>query len=245
MSTDAAVSLATQLGRELPAPDIRLLAAAVRDGLVSLNQLRAETAGAGVRQACGQLLAASLDRDAAHVVAGVLLGSLEPDPRRPHLDVVWTGPDSGAHTSRLTSTVLVDLIDQATSTVLLVGYAVHSPPTVTAALRRAYTRGVAITLLLERTIDNPKYTGHGGAFAGIPARRLCWPTPPRPAGASLHAKILVIDDNAALIGSANLTGAALESNLECGLLVCSSPTAHRITDHIERLLNRGDLRQLL
>ncbi|WP_425454039.1 phospholipase D-like domain-containing protein [Nocardioides immobilis] len=35
----------------------------------------------------------------------------------------------------------------------------------------------------------------------------------------MHAKVLVVDRRTALVGSANLTGHALERNLECGLLV--------------------------
>ncbi len=35
----------------------------------------------------------------------------------------------------------------------------------------------------------------------------------------MHAKVLVVDGRTALVGSANVTGSAMERNLECGLLV--------------------------
>lgn len=54
------------------------------------------------------------------LVAGALLGTLEPDPKASSVTPVWTGPVTAAAT-RLTSAVVVDLIGQATEHVLLVG----------------------------------------------------------------------------------------------------------------------------
>jgi len=55
-------------------------------------------------------------------------------------------------------------------------------------------------------------------------------------GASLHAKLLVIDYTSALVGSANITGAALGKNLECGLLVRGGGTARSLCQHVASLL---------
>ncbi len=72
-------------------------------------------------------------------------------------------------------------------------------------------------------------------FPGLDAVRLCWPAGVRPPGASLHAKLLVIDDYSALIGSANITGAALGKNLECGLLVRGGDAARSLRQHVASL----------
>ncbi len=147
------------------------------------------------------------------------------------METVWTGPPSGNHTTRLTSAVLVDLIGSATASVLLVGFAVHTEPSVTTALTQARARGVEIRLVLERTADNPGYnTSYPTPFPGVDAERLCWPSPPRPDGAALHAKVLVIDDSA-----------ALGKNLECGLLVRGGPVPHNIRSHVQGLVDRGEL----
>lgn len=241
MSTTA-VHLAVGIGHWLPAPDVRTLAAAVQKGPCALQAMRATAAGASVRDACHQLLAAELSPEDRHLVAGALLGTLESDPRAGVLDVVWTGPGSGVATSRLTSAVVVDLIDQAKTDVLLVGYAVHTEPTVHVALEQAHGRGVAITLLLERHADNPAFSGAGDPFPGLAATRLSWLASVRPAGASLHAKVLVVDGTAALIGSANVTSAALERNLECGLLVSGGPEPAAVRSHIRSLVELGVLR---
>lgn len=242
--SDRAVGLAVELSRELPPPDVRALANAVRAGPKALKAARAQAAGVPVRAACQQLIDADLSADDRHLVAGALLGALQPDPRNSALDVVWTGPESKVATGRLTSAVVVELIDRARTDVLLIGYAVHTEPSVGGALDQAQQRGVGITLLLERHADNPKYTGTGNPFPGLSATRLAWPATARPAGASLHAKVLVVDESAALISSANVTGAALEWNLECGLLVQGGAVPAAVVGHIRSLVELGVLRAL-
>lgn len=238
------IDLATALGRDLPARDVRRLAEALRSGPGALRQVAAAAAGAAVRAAYRRVVDQRLSDADRQFLAGALLGHLEPRAATGRIDVVWTGPDSGAAAGRLTSAVVVDLIDRAVSNVLLVGYAVHTEPTVAAALRQAAARAVTITLLVERATDNPRFTGAGTAFPGIDAIRLHWPREERPAGASLHAKILVIDSDIALVGSANITGAALGHNLECGLLVTGGPVPAEVREHVELLLNRGVLTEL-
>lgn len=237
-----AVRMAVRLSRELPAADVRVLADALRIGPQGLSALHTAAAGVRLRAACTELLATQLAPEERHLVAGALLGALESDPRVGSLDVVWTGPASQVATSRLTSSVVVELIDEARIDLLLVGYAVHTEQSVAAALGRAQKREVMITLLLERHVDNPGFSAVAVPFPGLPALRLAWPAPARPAGASLHAKVLVVDGTAALIGSANVTGAALERNLECGLLVRGGSRPAAVRAHVHSLVDLDVLR---
>lgn len=235
--------LAVQLSRELPSTDIRAIAGALREGPGALHGMLAEAAGVAVRAACRALIAAQLSADDRHLAAGALLGALEPNSRTGALDVVWTGPDSDVATNRLTSAVVVDLIEQSQTDVLLVGYAVHNEASVAAALQWAVERGVHITLLLERTTDNPGFTGLRDVFPGLPATRLCWPASARPPGASLHAKVLVVDGTA-VIGSANVTSAALGRNLERGLLIRGGLEPASVREHVRSLLELGVLHRM-
>lgn len=187
MSSEA-VRLAVEISRALPASDVRVLARAVQQGTTALQAVHAEAAGVAVRAACQRIQTADLSGDERHLVAGALLGALEPDSRVGVVDVVWSGPASSVTTGRLTSAVVVDLIDQALVDVLLVGYAVHTEPTVAAALERAQQRSVAISLLLERHADNPDYKGTGDAFPHLEATRLTWPASARATGASCTRK---------------------------------------------------------
>lgn len=91
---------------------------------------------------------------------------------------MWTGPDSDVRTSRLTSAVVVDLVESAGEEILLVSYATQSEPAVAAAARSAAERGIEVTHFLERVEDNPAYRGAGTVFAGVRA---------------MHAKVLVVD----------------------------------------------------
>ena len=65
-----------------------------------------------------------------------------------------------------------------------------------------------------------------------------------PAGV-LHAKVVVIDDEAVFVTSANLTEAALDRNIEVGLLVRDRALAASMSSHFQVLIDRGLLRPLL
>ena len=72
---------------------------------------------------------------------------------RSAIDVVWTGPPSQVTSSRLTSSVVIDLIDSARAEILLVSFANYPPAALREALERAVERGVFVTVLLERHED--------------------------------------------------------------------------------------------
>jgi phosphatidylserine/phosphatidylglycerophosphate/cardiolipin synthase-like enzyme len=55
----------------------------------------------------------------------------------------------------------------------------------------------------------------------------------------LHAKAIVIDDEVALVTSANLTEAALDRNIELGLLVRDRALAASVSTHFRTLIDRG------
>ena len=237
------VALVCELAEELPPRDALRLAAALRSGVHAARVLRQQVAAPTLRAAITRVLAAAPDLTFA---AGALSGAVAAVQRSrgQQLDVVWTGPASSVDSARLTPAVVSELLAEATTDVLLVGHAVQEGAGVTCGLLAAAERGVRITLLLERREDNAAFDQRGDPLRSIPARRLCWPADHRERSASLHAKVLVIDRRAALIGSANLTGAAMTRNLECGLLLRGGPHPARLCDHVEALLEQGVLRNL-
>jgi phosphatidylserine/phosphatidylglycerophosphate/cardiolipin synthase-like enzyme len=239
---DASVAIA--LARSLPRVDVDRLAASLLDRPMALAELEARSGSAAVRDACRQLRAAITRGSDARVMAGALTGAaaaIDDARNNPRIDVVWTGPGSEVTTSRLTSEAIATMLDAARSEILLIGYAVHDQPRVAAALQDAAARGVGITLLLERHEDNSGYSSPHSPFGEVPATRLAWPRQHRPLGAALHAKVLVVDRTSALVGSANITGRALESNLECGILIRGGSEPAAICDHIASLRLRGTL----
>jgi phosphatidylserine/phosphatidylglycerophosphate/cardiolipin synthase-like enzyme len=229
---------------QLPERDMAALAAALTSSHDGLSRLRARASSAILRTACDTMQSA-VAATSASFAAGMLMGILRArQPQRSAVDVVWSGPSSSVTTSRLTSAVVVDLVDEAVAEVLLASYAMHSEPALAAALSRAVQRGVRITFVAERAADNPSFHGPRVAFAHVPARRLRWPADRRPAGACLHAKILVVDRIVALVGSANVTTSAMERNLECGVLVRDRIVAADIARHVDELVRAGELMPL-
>ena len=234
---------ASQVAERLPASDVRRLARAAGGGPNAVRRLRAHTAAPILRDACDQLLARTSGEDP--YLAGLLAGAARAvDRARRHqsIDVVWTGPDSGITTSRLTAATVTELISEACTEILLVSYATRTEPAIHAALADAASRGVEITLLAENPADNPAYTATGVPFPELAAIRLRWPASKRPPGAALHAKIIVVDDRIALVTSANLTSRAMETNLECGILIRGGPQPRAIRNHITGLQAHGYLR---
>ena len=243
MNNDVGV-VAARLADRLPPDDVRRLAEATLDGPVGLALAR-QRAATGVLRGAVDEASQLLDQGAApQLVAGALLGAscgVTQERGRQHVDVVWTGPHSSVSTSRLTSAVVVDLIDSSREELLLVSFATQPEPAISSALTAAVDRAVTITLLLERASDNPGYRGHLDPFPTLPVRRLSWPLNARPSGASMHAKVIVVDNAAALVGSANVTGHAMAKNLECGVLIRGGRAPAQIRAHVASLVERGDL----
>lgn len=244
--SDEPESWACGLAGQLPAGDIRRLARAAETGEAGVRRLRSTTGSTVVRAACDEL-ADWLGRAEPLYLSGLLTGAataVAAARKERSVTVVWTGPESGVTSSRFTSATVTDLINEARSSILLVSYATAPEPSLAAALADAVARGVQVTLLAERHEDNPAYNGADTPFPGLEALRLHWPEAYRPAGAALHAKVIVVDESAALVGSANLTGRAMETNLECGILLRGGDEPKAIRDHVMGLYSDAVLRQV-
>jgi len=237
---------ACHIAERLPGTDIRRLADAAAKGQTEVRALRASAASPALRQACDHLIRHLLCAEPAFL-AGLLIGAAKAvvqTRRSQSVSVVWTGPASHVTNSRLTAATVVDLIARARSTILLVSFATRTEQAISAALQAAAGRGVEIILLAERHADNPSYSATDTPFPGLTALRLYWPAANREPGAALHAKIVVVDNEIALVGSANLTNRAMETNLECGVLIRGGPQPQAIRDHITDLYATGRLHRL-
>jgi phosphatidylserine/phosphatidylglycerophosphate/cardiolipin synthase-like enzyme len=73
-------------------------------------------------------------------------------------------------------------------------------------------------------------------------RRQTCHTPP--SGGVLHAKAVVVDDEAVFVTSANLTGAALDRNIELGVLIRDRAVALTICGYFRSLIDRDLLKPL-
>lgn len=161
------------------------------------------------------------------------------------VELVWTGPNTGLIPTRRTEQVILEVIDSAKADLFLVSYVFYKASSIVDALKRAVGRGVRVKILLESSADE------GGAVKGDSAKALSEAVPDAAIyswaasegkrdgaalSASVHAKCVVADRKLAFVTSANLTSAALERNMELGLLICGDDVPYRLHAHLEALV---------
>lgn len=175
--------------------------------------------------------------------------------RENRLSLVWTGPPTDEIALRSTRAVLHDLVAGATESLILVSYASYGVAELAEDLREAAERGVHITLILESDEDGAAHHGpiRPGKLKLAPALAALgdkihlyrWPANQRAATAtptaSLHAKCVIADARRALVTSANLTDAAINDNMELGVLIESSTAATKLLGHFHQLIAEGVL----
>lgn len=168
---------------------------------------------------------------------------------REQVDIVWTGPTTAAVALRRTRSVLFELVRGAKARLLLVSYAAFRQDDLVEELRAAAARGVQIRLVLESAASSRgRLDGDAAdafrALAGV-AEVLEWPAELRGDGKTagvLHAKVVVADAQIALVSSANLTAAALDHNMELGLVVAGGDIPRRLDEHFAELRSKRILR---
>jgi phosphatidylserine/phosphatidylglycerophosphate/cardiolipin synthase-like enzyme len=166
--------------------------------------------------------------------------------QRQSLEIVWTGPASKESTFRRTDQALLEMIQQATTSIIIVTFAAYKVPNIAAALVAAMGRGVHVTLILESMEESDgKVTV--SAIKGLGKELACaaavyvWPLENRGTDSegkhgSLHVKCAVADANMALISSANLTDYAMNLNMELGLLVKGGDVPRDLEAHLRALI---------
>ncbi|WP_328728729.1 DISARM system phospholipase D-like protein DrmC [Streptomyces griseoaurantiacus] len=144
---------------------------------------------------------------------------------------VVTGPLSPATPARLTSSVVLDVVRSAKSSLLLCSFAAHGVDSLMTEVAAAVRRGVQVDLLLEET------TRAAAAFSGLPPEIRIWHR--TAATGVLHAKLIAADRHTAFLGSANLTDRALKENIELGVIIRDTAEVAPLVDHFQWLIAPG------
>ena len=172
----------------------------------------------------------------------------------PSPDLVWSGPEVPGLPARDTRRVYEELFDGAKRSVWVSTYAYFDGPQAFAHLaqRLDSSPDLRVTILL-----NIQRTRGDTTAADQLVRRFTdqfwgtdWPGSSKPAvyydprsldpsGPSgvLHAKAVVVDDEAVFITSANFTEAALDRNIELGVLIRHRVLATSVANHFQALID--------
>lgn len=239
-------------------PDLRHLAALLSSGELSAPFNTFALASAGVPPRCCDAVGAvlrGLDATAARSLLAVVIAERHHRPP-PRLDLVWTGPEAKGSSARDTRIVVRQLFENATSSVILGGFAFDHGRELFEPLHARMLQNVAVDIFLD--IEQPKrdatLTGPAHAASqieGFLARN--WPFG-RPVPCiyydprtticgspyvSLHAKCVVVDDAIAFVTSANFTSRGQMRNIEVGVLIEDPEFAEKLAGHWRGLAARS------
>lgn len=156
------------------------------------------------------------------------------------IELVWTGPSSKLIATRKTEQALLQVIDAAASRLFITSFVAYDVASIIKALKRAIERGVHVSMLLEAS----ELHGGGVSIDALAKMKSVLPTAKLFswvdkgegfAGGKVHAKVAVADENLCFISSANLTGHAMEKNMEAGVLIRGGAIPRNLQKHLEAL----------
>ena len=187
-------------------------------------------------------------RDVAFALRGASATARTGDSRG-STELAWTGPTTGQVPTRHTEQALCEVIDSAKRRLFIVSFVAYRVDSVERALLEAVRRQVGISILLEPSEE------HGGSLSHDSVKSLGSISPSvhfyewqhdqsEHEGSSsgvVHAKCAVADETIAFITSANLTTAAMERNMELGVVVKGGELPRALHQHLEALIETGVL----
>lgn len=160
------------------------------------------------------------------------------------VQLVWTGPSTELVAMRKTEQVLLEIVGATRERIFLTSFVAYQIESVVDAMSRAIDRGVDVSILLESSEQ------HGGDLSldsidvmrsALPGAKLYyWKNKSEEfVGGRVHAKVVVADASVCFVSSANLTGHAMDKNMEAGVLVRGADVPDRLHRHLEALVTKG------
>lgn len=164
------------------------------------------------------------------------------------IDILWTGPKSTSVPVRRMEQAFCELVESAKCSLFIVSFVAYKAENVYNAIRAAIDRGVTVSFLTEACKD------HGGSLEVDPVEELKKYFPEavfyrlinqESKGYSVvHAKCAIADECMALITSANLTSAAMDNNMELGVLLRGEKVASRLASHFAALVTENIIKRV-
>ncbi len=251
---------------DLPAHQRTRLVAALESGLLAAPFTRAS-----LSSALGSLVRGEDILEALHGLERLGLAGpasaawirtlAEREERRPKPDLVWSGPEVPGLHARNTRRVYEELLGSAERSLWASTYAFFDGPKAFEILANRMDRQstLSVTLLLNLQRRKGDTTTPEALIRRFAERfwKNDWPGTARPRvffdpraldpegpGGVLHAKAVVADEEAVFLTSANLTEAALDRNIELGLLLRDRALAASVLKHFQTLIDHHLLHPL-
>jgi cardiolipin synthase A/B len=163
-------------------------------------------------------------------------------------ELVWTGPKTSVIPARSTEQVVLQVVGAARERLFITSFNFSNASSVVAALNAAHQRAVEINILLELAQKDGGTLGSDSLAAmraAVPAARLFYwdPLDRGPGWSCSHAKCTVADNRIAFITSANLSDAAMERNMELGVLFRHGRIPDCLHSHLEALVENKIIRE--
>lgn len=160
------------------------------------------------------------------------------------IELVWTGPSSELVATRKTEQALLEVIASAQRELFLTSFVAYKVDSVLVALREVLERGIVVSMLLESS------DRHGGGVSvdaiaqmreSLPKTKIYYWSKKEGnfAGGKVHAKVAVADSEICFVSSANLTGYAMEKNMETGILIRGGDIPDRLHRHLKAMVTTG------
>ncbi len=157
-------------------------------------------------------------------------------------ELVWTGPTTPVVAARRTEQALLQVINAAKDTLFITSFVAYDVSSIVKALNAALSRGVAVSMLLESS------QSHGGSInidvigkmrSLVPQAKLyAWIDKEHEFfDGRVHAKVAVADAYTCFITSANLTGYAMEKNMEAGVLISGGRIPVQLDEQLRSLID--------
>ncbi|MFO0558004.1 MAG: DISARM system phospholipase D-like protein DrmC [Polyangiales bacterium] len=175
----------------------------------------------------------------------------------PRIDLVWSGPDARGVRSRDTSLVVRALFEGAEREVLIAGYSFDKPEILAPLHRAMVDRDVRATIIMDikDTAPSPLLADEHAIKRidrfffelwpfGPPRPSVYWDprtARPGPPWHSMHAKCIVVDEQRALVTSANFTDRGQSRNIEVGALIDDRGFAGELAAQWRALIAAGAL----
>jgi phosphatidylserine/phosphatidylglycerophosphate/cardiolipin synthase-like enzyme len=242
------------------------LASALESGLLDPSPSAASLQSVlGYREDVGGLVTALLELAQLGVMgpaaAAWLRTIARAADRTPKPDLVWSGPEVPGLHARDTRRVYEELIGCAEHSIWASTYAFFDGPKAFKILARRMeskpTLRVTLLLNIQRKRSNTSTSEQLVRRFADRFWKTDWPGSSQPSvfydpraldlegpGGVLHAKAVVADEKEVFVTSANLTEAALDRNIELGVLIRDRAFALTISSYFRNLIDRDLLKPL-